>query len=135
MSKEVKRLVQILVRNEYLQPCLIQINCQLSLTDPSDTEETDFFEKKYLSLEDYDCIGFDLDHTLCRYNVGPMIRYLKSRLSNIFLTVVHFRLEYELLADFLVEKRGYDPSLQQKAYDTDSDFVCKVKRKVVDLSP
>ena len=26
-------------------------------------------------LEDYDCIGFDLDHTLCRYNVGPMIRY------------------------------------------------------------
>ena len=30
--------------------------------------------KNYLCLEDYDCIGFDLDHTLCRYNVGPMIR-------------------------------------------------------------
>jgi hypothetical protein len=30
--------------------------------------------KNYLCLEDYDCIGFDLDHTLCRYNIGPMIR-------------------------------------------------------------
>ena len=45
---------------------------------------------------------------------------------NILSTVLHFRLEYELLADFLVEKRGYDPSLKQKAFDTDSDFVCKV---------
>ena len=46
--------------------------------------------------------------------------------TKYLLTILHFRLEYELLADFLVEKRGYDPSLQQKAFDTDSDFVCKV---------
>ena len=49
-------------------------------------EETIAFEKKYLSLEDYDCIGFDLDHTLCRYNVGPMIRYLTSHFSHEILT-------------------------------------------------
>ena len=30
--------------------------------------------RDYLMLDDYDCIGFDLDHTLCRYNIGPMIR-------------------------------------------------------------
>ena len=30
--------------------------------------------RDYLMLKDYDCIGFDLDHTLCRYNIGPMIR-------------------------------------------------------------
>lgn len=54
------------------------------LTDLSGTEEESIvFEKKYLSLEDYDCIGFDLDHTLCRYNVGPMIRYPISRVKNI----------------------------------------------------
>ena len=47
-------------------------------------------------------------------------------IRNILPTILHFRLEYELLADFLVEKRGYDPSLKQKAFDTDSDFVCKV---------
>lgn len=40
-----------------------------------DSEDTLKLEKQYLSLEDYDCIGFDLDHTLCRYNIGPMIRY------------------------------------------------------------
>ena len=31
--------------------------------------------RDYLMLDDYDCIGFDLDHTLCRYNIGPMIRW------------------------------------------------------------
>ena len=34
-------------------------------------------DSQYLSLDDYDCIGFDLDHTLCRYNVGPMIRSVR----------------------------------------------------------
>ena len=37
-------------------------------------EEEEKEERTYLRLEDYDCIGFDLDHTLCRYNIGPMIR-------------------------------------------------------------
>ena len=37
-------------------------------------EEEEEEERTYLMLEDYDCIGFDLDHTLCRYNIGPMIR-------------------------------------------------------------
>ena len=37
-------------------------------------EEEEGEERTYLMLEDYDCIGFDLDHTLCRYNIGPMIR-------------------------------------------------------------
>jgi len=62
----------------------------------------------YLSLEDYDCIGFDLDHTLCRYNIGPMVR-----------------LEYDLLATFLVDKHGYDPAVKHKTFDQDCDFVCK----------
>ena len=74
-----------------------------------DDDEAVVLERTYLSLDDYDCIGFDLDHTLCRYNIGPMIRF-----------------EYELLATFLVEKRGYDPSIKQKTFDSDSDFVCKV---------
>lgn len=64
--------------------------------------------KKTLCLENYDCIGFDLDHTLCRYNVGPMVR-----------------LEFDLLAEFLVEKKGYDPAIRAKDFDQDLDFVCK----------
>ena len=77
--------------------------------DDEDDEDAVKLEQTYLSLDDYDCIGFDLDHTLCRYNIGPMIRF-----------------EYDLLATFLVEKRGYDPSIKQKTFDSDSDFVCKV---------
>lgn len=61
-----------------------------------------------LCLDEYDCIGFDLDHTLCRYNVGPMIR-----------------LEYDLLAEFLVAKKGYDPAIRAKPFDADRRFVCK----------
>ena len=64
--------------------------------------------KPYLCLDDYDCIGFDLDHTLCRYNIGPMVR-----------------LEYDLLAEFLVMKKGYDPSIRTRSITDDADFVCK----------
>jgi len=64
--------------------------------------------KPYLCLDDYDCIGFDLDHTLCRYNIGPMVR-----------------LEYDLLAEFLVSKKGYDPSIRTRSITDDADFVCK----------
>ena len=48
-------------------------------------------------------------HTLCRYNIGPMVR-----------------LEYELLSNFMVDKKGYDPAVRQKTFDSDCDFVCKV---------
>ena len=79
----------------------------IKLEDVNDEKN---LERTFLSLDDYDCIGFDLDHTLCRYNIGPMIRF-----------------EYDLLATFLVDKRGYDPSIKQKTFDSDSDFVCKVR--------
>ena len=64
--------------------------------------------KVTLCIDDYDCLGFDLDHTLVRYNVGPMIR-----------------LEYDLLAEFLIQKKGYDPAIKTRTFDEDRDFVCK----------
>ncbi len=64
--------------------------------------------RSHLCIDDYDCIGFDLDHTLCRYNVGPMVR-----------------LEYDLLADFLVNKKGYDPAIRERSFERDRDLVCK----------
>ena len=36
------------------------------------------------------------------------------------------RFEYDLLATFLVEKRGYDPTIRHKDFDTDSHLICKV---------
>lgn len=64
--------------------------------------------KPYLCLDDYDCIGFDLDHTLCRYNIGPLVK-----------------LEYDLLAEYLITKKGYDPSIRCRSISDDPDFVCK----------
>ena len=64
-------------------------------------------DSQYLSLDDYDCIGFDLDHTLCRYNVGPMIRSGPPlACPSVKYNVNICRLEYELLSNFLVDKRG-----------------------------
>lgn len=60
-------------------------------------------------FSDYDCVGFDLDHTLLRYNVTNMVT-----------------LEYEVLSRFLVEKRGHDPKhLSKKLGPDDFDFLQK----------
>ncbi len=61
-----------------------------------------------LCIDDYDCIGFDLDHTLCRYNVGNLVR-----------------LVYELLSDYLVSKKGYDISIKNHSLDADLNLVAK----------
>ena len=103
-----------------------------------DEEKVEKEEKRdYLMLDDYDCIGFDLDHTLCRYNIGPMIRwdqiYRPWRIEfcrflstfSIFSNIL-FRFEYDLLAKFLIEKRGYDEAIKVQSFDSEVDFVCKV---------
>ncbi|XP_046746570.1 5'-nucleotidase domain-containing protein 1 [Diprion similis] len=60
-------------------------------------------------FSDYDCVGFDLDNTLLRYNVTNMVN-----------------LEYECLSKFLVEKRGYDPKYLYKPLALqDYDFMQK----------
>ena len=43
-----------------------------------------------------------------RYNIGPMVR-----------------LEYQLLTEFLVTKKGYDPLIRERSFDDDKDMVCK----------
>uniref|UniRef100_A0A8C5DRT7 5'-nucleotidase domain-containing protein 1 n=1 Tax=Gouania willdenowi TaxID=441366 RepID=A0A8C5DRT7_GOUWI len=48
----------------------------------------------YFSLSDCDVIGFDLDHTLCRYHLKETSRLI-----------------YESFARFLVEHKGYDKDL------------------------
>uniref|UniRef100_A0A6V7M5V7 5'-nucleotidase domain-containing protein 1 n=1 Tax=Bracon brevicornis TaxID=1563983 RepID=A0A6V7M5V7_9HYME len=62
-----------------------------------------------IRIEDYDCIGFDLDHTLLRYNITNLVR-----------------MEYECLSEFLVKQRGYDPEYLYKPLTGDAiDFMQK----------
>ncbi|KAG8039120.1 hypothetical protein G9C98_003427 [Cotesia typhae] len=60
-------------------------------------------------LSDYDCIGFDLDHTLLWYNVTNMIE-----------------MEYQVLSKYLVTKKNYNPEFLQKPLTPkDIDFMQK----------
>lgn len=62
-----------------------------------------------LKLSDYDCVGFDLDNTLCEYNIAPVVQ-----------------MEYEVLSKFVVEEKGYDPEyLLKPITDKDIDFFHK----------
>ncbi|XP_072913534.1 5'-nucleotidase domain-containing protein 1 [Hemitrygon akajei] len=56
---------------------------------------------EYFSLADCDVIGFDLDHTLCRYNVTST-----------------FALIYDSFAQYLVEQKGYDRKLMTVTPDS-----------------
>ncbi|XP_062889717.1 5'-nucleotidase domain-containing protein 1 [Mobula hypostoma] len=56
---------------------------------------------EYFSLADCDVIGFDLDHTLCRYNVTST-----------------FALIYDSFAQYLVEQKGYDQKLMTVTPDS-----------------
>lgn len=56
----------------------------------------------YLRVADYDCVGFDLDNTLVKYNIANMVK-----------------LEYDLLAHFLVDQKGYDAHYLLRPLDVD----------------
>lgn len=62
---------------------------------------------KIFSLSDYDCVGFDLDNTIVKYNVKNMIYH-----------------EYDVLSRFLTA-RGYSKEYLLKPIDEGADFMQK----------
>ena len=61
--------------------------------------------------------------------------YMINAGSIVPLRFVVPRFEYDLLANFLVDKRGCDPALRLRAFDLDQDFVCKVGAKFLPNFP
>ncbi|XP_077977867.1 5'-nucleotidase domain-containing protein 1-like [Glandiceps talaboti] len=59
------------------------------------------------SFADVDVVGFDLDHTICKYKLNEV-----------------FPLIYNSLASYLVNERGYDKSLLEPL-EIDKDFITK----------
>lgn len=59
-------------------------------------------------LKDYDCIGFDLDHTFIQY-----------RLDNLYPMI------YSCFAQVLVKEKGYDCSLLEDNFEDFKDFCLK----------
>lgn len=65
-------------------------------------------EKNIFRFSDYDCIGFDLDNTVCRYRLTEMVN-----------------LEYEVLARYLVSEKGYSADYLLKPLEANVDFLQK----------
>lgn len=55
-----------------------------------------------LRLSDYDCIGFDLDNTLCEYRIGPMVQMI-----------------YDVLTDYLINNYSYSAKHLRQPIDFD----------------
>lgn len=53
-------------------------------------------------LSDYDCIGFDLDNTLCEYRIGPMVQMI-----------------YDVLIDYLINNHNYSTKHLRQPIDFD----------------
>ncbi|KAM3676578.1 dermatan-sulfate epimerase isoform 3-T3 [Ammospiza maritima maritima] len=63
--------------------------------------------QQHFSLAECDVVGFDLDHTLCRYHLPQSARLI-----------------YDSFAQYLVTEKGYDEDLLTLAPDS-LDFCCK----------
>ncbi|XP_019754892.1 5'-nucleotidase domain-containing protein 1 [Dendroctonus ponderosae] len=81
-----------------------EIKCYSSTI--SDSTRSKGFAHNYFRFTDYDCLGFDLDNTLARYKVGAMIE-----------------MEYDILANFLVDNKGY--SAKHLLKPLDHNFIIK----------
>ncbi|KAG8229383.1 hypothetical protein J437_LFUL000904 [Ladona fulva] len=57
-------------------------------------------------FSDYDCIGFDLDNTLVRYKLSELMN-----------------LEYNVLSQYLVNVKGYDPKYLRKTFKSGASLV------------
>lgn len=57
---------------------------------------------------DYDCIGFDLDHTLCRYKIEPLTKLI-----------------YSYVSKYLVGTQGYSKTNLMKPLQAGTDFLRK----------
>lgn len=111
---------QILRPTSKLHCCLIRIRkihrgCERKMSAPSAANNYSRFSANtiltgsdVLKISDYDCIGFDLDNTLLRYNLSEMVA-----------------LEYEVLSHFLVEKKGYAAEHLYRPMKENIDFLQK----------
>lgn len=65
-------------------------------------------DKSVFRLGDYDCIGFDLDNTICRYKLAQIVK-----------------LEYKVLAEYLVTQKGYNADYLMEPLEGTLDFLQK----------
>ncbi|XP_030756110.1 5'-nucleotidase domain-containing protein 1 [Sitophilus oryzae] len=107
LSRSLNGLVRIACDEVSLTSCQTKYFIRLYQTlHREEGPGTEMGTKNFFSFTDYDCIGFDLDNTLARYKVGAMIE-----------------MEYHILANYLVDNKGYSASHLLKPLD--HNFIIK----------
>lgn len=110
VSRELLSKFFVVIRNFNTINHLTQehISHQLTTQSPRKAKKMEGDSgENYFSFAQYDCIGFDLDNTIVKYNIKNMIYH-----------------EYQTLADFLVNK-GYSKEFLLKPVDEGADFMQK----------
>lgn len=69
---------------------------------------------------DYDCVGFDLDNTLCEYRIGPMVQMIYDVLSDYLLK------NYDYSAAHLHQPIDYDFFQRGLFLDTEKGNILKI---------
>ncbi|XP_041461187.1 5'-nucleotidase domain-containing protein 1-like [Lytechinus variegatus] len=83
------------------------LNVALYFLGHSSVKMSSFSRPAKLSFNDFDAVGVDLDHTLCKY-----------KLDNTFPLI------YKSLAEAVVSRKGYSAELLEP-FDKDKDFCTK----------
>uniref|UniRef100_A0A0A9ZF02 5'-nucleotidase domain-containing protein 1 n=2 Tax=Lygus hesperus TaxID=30085 RepID=A0A0A9ZF02_LYGHE len=65
-------------------------------------------KKKIFKFADYDLIGFNLDHTVVRYDFNALVKA-----------------QYHFLVEYLIRKKLYPPECFGKITDADINFLCR----------
>lgn len=81
-------------------------NLQTRMAEPTSVKVSK--DKSVFRFGDYDCIGFDLDNTICRYKLAQMVK-----------------LEYGVLAEYLVTQKGYNADYLMEPLEGNLDFLQK----------
>ena len=89
--------------------CKIQIfnmaNGKVKEDVPAEVTKPSAMEQPTFCLLDYDCVGFDMDHTIIQYHLPEI-----------------FQLIYNSITTYLVEKKGYDRHLFEVDFQKYEDF-------------
>lgn len=60
----------------------------------------------FFTLDSYDCIGFNLDNTVCHFNIGELMK-----------------LECDILSRFLIDSKNYNPKYLHESHEKNADFL------------
>ena len=77
--------------------------------------EPNIIEEKHFCLNDYDCIAFDMDHTMIQYHLPEVFKVCESFILLCDVSAIfYFKLVYIYMIDWGTDKIPQDKTPQDK---------------------